>query len=125
MDIRKASSKDILTIRKLVRAYPQKLLQDHLPPAHSFFVAIEGGRVVGCCALEIYSKRLAEVRTLAVAKEFQGRGIATALIARCLEEARKKKVYEVLSITGAVSLFEKNGFSTFNKEKYALLKVLG
>ena len=80
--------------------------------------------MVGCCALEIYSTRLAEIRSLAVAKDHQGMGIATSLIKECLQEAKKKKVYEVLGITGAVSLFEKNGFRTFNKEKYALLKIL-
>ena len=39
-------------------------------------------------------------------------------------EGKKKKVYEVLSITGAVRLFEKQGFGTFKGEKYALLKIL-
>ncbi|MBI5470208.1 GNAT family N-acetyltransferase [Candidatus Kaiserbacteria bacterium] len=125
MKTRKASLKDFPAIRALIKAFPDKLLQDHLPPIGSFFVAIEDTQIVGCCALEIYSKRLAEIRTLAVAKEYQGRGIASELVAKCLADAKKKRVYEVLSITGAVALFEKQGFGTFNKEKYALLKILG
>jgi amino-acid N-acetyltransferase len=125
MNIRKASPRDFPAIRALIKAYPDKLLQDHLPPIRSFFVAVEKNIIVGCCALEIYSKRLAEIRTLAVAKEHQGKGIATKLVKRCLMEAKNKKVYEVLSITGAIRLFEGLGFGTFNKEKYALLKILG
>ena len=124
MHIRKANPKDFPAIRKLIRAFPEKLLQNNLPPLKSFFIATDGKYIVACCALEIYSKRLAEIRSLSVMREHQGKGVATALIARCLEEAKKKHVYEVLSITGAVSLFEKNGFNTFNKEKYALLKIL-
>jgi len=125
MTIRKAKTSDFPAIRELIHKFPEKLLQNHLPPLKSFFVTLNGGKVIACCALEIYSKRLAEIRSLAVAKEHQGNGIASALIACCLEEAKKKRVYEVLSITGALPLFEKSGFRTFNNEKYALLKVLG
>ena len=124
MKIRKATTKDFPAIRKLIRAFPEKLLQHNLPPLKSFFIATDERLIIGCCALEIYSKRLAEIRSLSVAREYQGKGIATALIARCLTEARKRRVYEVISITGAVSLFEKNGFRMFNNEKYALLKIL-
>ena len=124
MPIRKASSKDSAPIRALIKAFPDKLLQDHLPSIGSFFVAVENKKIIACCALQIYSKRLAEVRTLAVAKEHQGKGIASKLVKKCLAEARKKKVYEVLSITGAVKLFEKQGFGAFKGEKYALLKIL-
>ena len=125
MTIRNASSKDLASIRALIKAFPNKLLQDHLPPIGSFFVALAGKDIVGCCALEVYSKRLAEVRSLAVAKDHQGKGIASKLVRKCLAEAKKKKVYEVLSITGAVRRFEKQGFGTFKGEKYALLKILG
>ena len=124
MTIRKAKKADSIAIRKLIKAFPDKLLQDHLPPLKWFFVCEEGKELIACCALEIYSERLAEIRSLAVARDYQGKGYAKALIERCIKEARKKKVYEVLSVTGAVSLFEKNGFRTFNNEKYALLKIL-
>ena len=125
MRIRNAVAKDARAIRTLIKAFPEKLLQDHLPPLKCFFVCENEKKIVACCALEIYSKRLAEIRSLAVAKKYQGKGYASALILHCLKEARKEKVYEVLSVTGAVALFEKNGFSTFNNEKYALLKILG
>ena len=124
MQIRKASAEDFSSIKELVAQYPEVLVQDHLPDAEEFFIAEENGVIVGCCALEVYSQRLAEVRSLAVAKEHQGKGIGTALIERCLEEAKTKGVYEVLTITSALPLFEKHGFGTFKREKYALIKVL-
>ncbi len=108
--------------------YPSQLIQEHLPKASKFFVAVKstpsGKKIIGCCALEIYSKRLAEIRSLAVEKSFQGNGIATELVKSCLKLAQKNKIYEVLSITGEPRLFERAGFKTFNKERFALLKIL-
>jgi amino-acid N-acetyltransferase len=125
MEIRRASADDLPDILALVKQYPDVLVQDHLPEAKEFFVAEENGQIVGCCALEVYSQRLAEIRSLAVAKEHHGKGIGTELIEACLEAAKEKGVYEVISITSAVPLFEKHGFGTFKNEKYALIKVLG
>ncbi len=125
MKIRKASSKDLPAIVELIREHPDKLMQDHLPRVSSFFVATLEGEVVGCCALQVYSKRLAEIRSLAVTKQSQGRGIATALVGACMKSAKKKEVYEVLTITSATGLFEKYGFGTFNRERLALIKILG
>ena len=123
MNIRPATPSDVSTIKKLTAAYPEQLVQDYLPDAEDFFVAEESGAIVGCCALEIYSQRLAEIRSLAVAKEHQAKGIGTALIEQCLSKARARNVHEVLSITSAVPLFEKQGFGTFKNEKYALIKI--
>ncbi|HWP61712.1 MAG TPA: GNAT family N-acetyltransferase [Candidatus Paceibacterota bacterium] len=125
MQIRPATAADLPPITRLLALYPDKVLQDHLPEPEEFFVAEDAGAVIACCALEVYSKRLAEVRSLVVAKEFQGKGIATALIERCIERAKELGVYEIITVTGAVSLFEKHGFGIFNNEKYAMVKVLG
>jgi N-acetylglutamate synthase-like GNAT family acetyltransferase len=125
MQIRKATADDFPAIVELIKQFPDKLMQDHLPDPEEFTVAIEDGRVIGCSALEIYSKRLAEIRSLAVSADFQGKGIASKLIESCVSEAKDKGIYEVLSITGSSSLFEKQGFGPFNNEKYALLKILG
>lgn len=124
MKIRIARTGDLPSIKHLIKMYPGKLMQTHLPRIGQFFVAIEDGKVIGCCALEIYSKRLAEIRSLSVEKKYHGHGIATELIKHCLTRARKKDVYEVLAVTGTKNLFEKFGFHTFHKEKNALLKIL-
>ncbi|RJQ34791.1 GNAT family N-acetyltransferase [Candidatus Parcubacteria bacterium] len=122
--IRPATSEDAAAIKDLIAQYPDQLVQDHVPQVDEFFVAEEDNKVIGCCALEIYSQRLAEIRSLAVAKEYQGKGVGTALIEQCLAKARARNVQEVLSITSAVPLFEKQGFGTFKNEKFALIKVL-
>ena len=124
MDIRRAAEADLPAIKALIALYPDTLMQDHLPRTEEFFVAEEEDKMIGCCALEVYSQRLAEVRSLVVLPDHQGKGVATSLIEKCLDEARALGVHEVLTITGATSLFEKQGFGAFNKEKFALFKIL-
>lgn len=79
----------------------------------SFYVSIDNGRIVGCCALEIYNRKLAEIRSLVVLPSHQGRGIATKFVTKCIEKAKKKNIYEVLAITDRDGFFERLGFSKF------------
>lgn len=85
-----------------------------LPPTSSPLLKREEHqrrRVVACCSLEIYSKKLAEIRSLVVEKNYEGQGIASALLEHCLTEAKKKKIYEVLVITDRENLFKRKGFA--------------
>jgi N-acetylglutamate synthase-like GNAT family acetyltransferase len=78
-------------------------------------------RVVGFSALEIYSPKLAEVRSLAVAEPVQGQGIGRRLVEACLQRAREQNVLEVLAITSAERFFLGCGFDfTLPGEKKAL-----
>jgi amino-acid N-acetyltransferase len=115
--IREAASKDLSEIHRLInlQADNGKILKrtrkEIWKSLRSFYVAEAGGQVVGCCALEIYNRKLAEVRSLVVEAGHQGRGIASALIERCVEAARRKKVYEVLAITDRTAIFHRKGFT--------------
>lgn len=124
MKIRQATVFDYSRIKRLIAEYPEKLLQKHLPRAREFFVAIEKKEIVGCAALVVYSKRLAEIRSIAVTESMQGKGIASALIERCTSVAKKKDIYEILVVTGFKDFFERHGFGVFKNEKFALLKIL-
>jgi amino-acid N-acetyltransferase len=77
----------------------------------AFLLAEEDGVIIGCCSLEIYNRKLAEIRSLAVAQERQRKGVATALIERCVREAARRGVMEVLVITDRQNLFKRHGFS--------------
>lgn len=108
------------SIRGLIRLFPNKLVQGNLPRAPSFFVAEDGGRIVGCCALQVYSKRMAEVRSLAVHPDFQDRGVASKLVQCCTRRARERGIREVFAVTSATAFFERLGFSTFRRERTAM-----
>ena len=85
------------------------------------FVAICEGRIVGCAALEIYSPKLAEVRSLAVAPDARRLGIGRKLVQACVERARELKVLEVMAITSSEEFFKACGFDfTLPGEKKAL-----
>ena len=76
----------------------------------TFFIARLGGRLVGCAALEIYSRKLCEIRSLAVAPEAQGLGIGKGLVSACVELAAREGVYEIMAISSAEEFFKSCGF---------------
>lgn len=85
------------------------------------FLAESEGRIVGFAALEVYSTKLAELRSLAVSSEVQGRGIGKALVQACVELARQKRVFEVMAITSSDEFFQRCGFDfTLPGEKKAV-----
>jgi amino-acid N-acetyltransferase len=108
------------SIRALLKLYPEQLAQKHLPGISSFLVAEAGGKIVGCCALQVYSKRLAEVRSLAVHPDFHKRKIASHLVELCKRRARARGVKELFAVTSQTSFFGRAGFSTFRREKTAM-----
>lgn len=119
--IRPATPEDEPAIRALVAIYPDKLIQDDHPETAKFLVAeADDGGLIGCCALDVYSKRLAEVRSLAVSGESLRSGVGAALVEACKQRARELGIRQLLAVTSAVGFFEKSGFSTFRQERIAL-----
>ncbi|HEY2843428.1 MAG TPA: GNAT family N-acetyltransferase [Bryobacteraceae bacterium] len=112
-------------IRALLKLYPEQLAQQNIPRISSFLVAIAAGRIVGCCALQVYSKRLAEVRSLAVHPDFQKRGIASRLVDLCKQRARLRDVQELFAVTSQANFFGRAGFQTFRREKTAMFFDVG
>jgi N-acetylglutamate synthase-like GNAT family acetyltransferase len=115
--VRSAVEADIPAIADLIRPYVEEgsLLErtfdefEELLP--HFFVAVsEDGTIVGCAALEIYSRKLAEIRSLAVAASAQGQGIGRMLVDACVERAREHNILEVMAITASDVFFQSCGF---------------
>ncbi len=85
------------------------------------FIAESAGQIVGFAALEIYSSKMGEIRSLAVASSMQGRGIGRQLVAACIDRARERNVLEVMAITSSEDFFRSCGFDfTLPGEKKAL-----
>lgn len=85
------------------------------------FVAEVEGRIVGCAALEVYSSKLAELRSLAVEPAYRGRGTGRLLVQACVNRARYQNVLEVMAITSSEEFFKACGFDfTLPGEKKAL-----
>ena len=90
------------------------------------FVAVSGGRIVGFATLEVYSRKLAEVRALVVAADQQGKGVGHMLVEACIQRARERDVMEVMAISSAESFFLSCGFGfTLPDEKKAFFLQTG
>jgi amino-acid N-acetyltransferase len=88
-------------------ALPSADIEPHL---ERFFVAREEGRLVGCIGLEVQGGD-ALLRSLAVAPDRRGNGIARRLYARVLGQARGLGVSQLYLLTvGAEPFFEMLGF---------------
>ncbi|MBI1313158.1 GNAT family N-acetyltransferase [bacterium] len=85
------------------------------------FLAEIDGEIVGFAALEVYSRKLSEIRSLAVAPRLQGTGIGRELVRICVDRARELNVLEVMAITSSEDFFRSCGFDfTLPGEKKAL-----
>ena len=85
------------------------------------FVAVRDDAIVGFAALEVYSPKLAEIRSLAVMDHVQGLGIGRMLVAECVQLAKSKNVLEVMAVTSSEEFFVSCGFDfTLPGEKKAL-----
>ncbi|MEF9427535.1 MAG: GNAT family N-acetyltransferase, partial [Candidatus Mariimomonas ferrooxydans] len=75
-----------------------------------FFICRDKGKVTGVAALHILWSDLAEIRSVAVSKEYQDRGIGRKLIAQCLKEAKALGIKRVFALTYNPSFLKKFGF---------------
>jgi amino-acid N-acetyltransferase len=122
--IRKATASDIAGILELVNANLGTLLprshQDYLGLLPLTWVAVSGDKVVGSCVLEIYSPKIAEIRSFVVAENFRGQGFGKGLIDAAVAEARGRNIHEIMVVTSSPQYFEKLNFGACLNEKYAL-----
>ena len=68
-------------------------------------VATLNGQVVGTASLHILGKDLAEIRSLVVANEANGKGIGKLLVKRIVEEAKQIGIPKLISLTYQVRIF--------------------
>ncbi|NUQ69963.1 MAG: N-acetyltransferase [Chthonomonadales bacterium] len=118
---RKAATADVPGIQRIVSGFaaqglmlPRSLSQLY-ESVRDFFVIEEAGEIVGCAALHVSWKDLAEIKSLAVAATAQSRGYGRELVEACLREARPLGVTRVFALTYVPEFFARLGFGEIDK----------
>jgi amino-acid N-acetyltransferase len=121
--IRRARTSDVQSIQELVEPLVQRRILlgkeavTFYESVQEFRVAEDAdGRLIGCGALHVLWSDLGEVRTLAVAEEWLGKGVGKALIARLESDARELGLSRLFCLTFEVGFFRRNGFEDMGAE---------
>jgi amino-acid N-acetyltransferase len=112
--IRSAQAEDRLAISTLLESVklPTAGVSDHLP---NFLILEDGGKIVGCVGLEVYGSK-ALLRSLAIAKEWQRKGLGGALYEAAVERARRRGLDEIYLLTEtAEKFFAARGFESISR----------
>jgi len=116
LTIRPARTPDVSAIKDLVaplaeqRILISKESVTYFEAIQEFLIAEIDGATVGCGALHVMWEDLAEIRTLATADAWRGRGVGHALVERLLGNARELGVSRVFCLTFEVEFFTRHGF---------------
>ncbi|UCF64386.1 MAG: GNAT family N-acetyltransferase [bacterium] len=113
--MREATPEDYDIIRNLLQSVelPVEGVRENI---RNFLLLFEKDRAIGTVGLEIYGKK-ALLRSLAVIKEYQGKGFGKKLCRSVMEKARKLKISELYLLTeGAEDFFAGQGFSIVSRE---------
>jgi amino-acid N-acetyltransferase len=114
--IRKARIEDIKEIQKLINSFAKqdlmlpRSLNELYENLRDFWVAEENKKIIGCCALHTCWDDLAEIKSLAVAKNRQKKGLGRTLLISCLNEARQLGAKRIFVLTYKQDYFKKFGF---------------
>ena len=107
------ADKDLLLGRSLSSLYDQ--LKDFSVYVEKVEDDQDQEKLVGVCAFHICWDNLAEIRSLAVAEGYQGKGVGQQLVDKALTEADSYGITKVFTLTYQPEFFRKLGFKDIDK----------
>ena len=122
MNIRKAETKDVEAIYKLLEYFSSKEmllprpLSELYDQVRDYVVVEDDGKVIGCCALHVCWEELGEIKSLAIEESYQKKGIAKNLMEFCLKEAPQLGLKKIFVLTYVPDFFKSFGFKEIPKE---------
>ena len=120
--IRKAAIKDIKEIQALINYFAKqdlmlpRSLNELYENIRDFWVAEENNKIAGCSALHVSWDDLSEIKSLAVQKNRQKKGIGRELVEACLDEAKELGAKKVFVLTYKPEYFKRFGFKRISHE---------
>ena len=116
IEVRPAIEDDVSVVQKLIAPFVEKELllprsdKEILALSKTGFSATFEDKVIGFAAVEVYSRKLAEIQCLAVDSTFQGKGVGKMLVERCVEFSKEVGVLELMAISLSGSFLKQCGF---------------
>jgi len=107
------ADKDLLLGRSLSSLYDQ--LKDFSVYVEKAEDDQDQEELAGVCAFHICWDNLAEIRSLAVAEGYQGKGVGQQLVDKALTEADSYGITKVFTLTYQPEFFRKLGFKDIDK----------
>jgi amino-acid N-acetyltransferase len=115
--LRAARTSDVHAIKDLVAPLAERRILiskesvTYFEAIQEFLIAEVDGEIVGCGALHVMWEDLAEIRTLATADAWRGKGVGRAVVEKLLENAGALGVSRVFCLTFEVDFFVRNNFT--------------
>ncbi|MBI2303840.1 MAG: N-acetyltransferase [Chloroflexi bacterium] len=121
LKVEKACLANVPEIHRLINHFADAEEMLHRPLSEiyenlrDYFVVRQRDRVIACVALHICWADLAEIKSLAVAAEFQDQGIGLQMLEACLREAKVLGIPTIFCLTYKPDFFKRMGFQQVDK----------
>ncbi|MGE5309309.1 MAG: N-acetyltransferase [Deltaproteobacteria bacterium] len=114
--LRKATIDDIRPIQALINGFAKqdlmlpRSLNELYENIRDFWVLERNGKISACAALHVSWDDLAEIKSVAVSRPLQRKGVGTRLARACMEEAVALGAKKVFALTYKPEFFRSLGF---------------
>lgn len=122
MKYRRATFSDVVSIHEIINHYAEQglmlarsrnFIYENL---RDFILAEDNGAIVGVGALHLVWDELAEIRALAIAPDYAGKGLGSSIVEQLVEDAKELGVKTLFTLTYQPVFFAKAGFHEVPKE---------
>jgi amino-acid N-acetyltransferase len=130
VQVSKASVADVPQIKELIEyhAKKNKMLSRSLSylfdNIRDYFIAKDGGELIGCLGLHITWSDLAEIKSLAVHPDYMGQGVGKALIDSASTEAKSMGIMKIFTLSLEPEFFIRHGFQNIDRDSLPM-KIWG
>jgi amino-acid N-acetyltransferase len=123
MKIRSAKMSDVKQMHALVEYYANKKEMLHRPlndmyeNIQEFAICEDKGKIVGCGALHVSWEDLAEIKALAIAQNYQKKGIGSKLVVTLEKRAKELGIKKIFALTFKPPFFLKQGYKKIKRDE--------
>jgi len=123
MKAERAKISDVPDMHKMINKFADeeqmlpRPLSEIYENIRDFYIVRRKGKVIACAALHVIWEDLAEIKSTAVNKKHQRKGIGRKLVEVCLKEAGELGISTVFCLSYKPEFFEACGFTRINKDQ--------